>query len=321
MSDGPVGGARPNGAGGPVWHDVRWSDDAAAYAVGALDGAEQAAYEAHLAECGACRSDVRAYRELVPGLAANLVPPGGAATPPPALRARIVNAARADAARQPEAAPGPPNMVLVPADQLRTPVAGLRRPPTQAPRRWPAALPWLTAAAAAVAAAVLGAGWANERELRLSERQQSVRALQRLAADVTRRTASIDSSLDATRDSVFAQNVAPDVRAARLTPTAIGPRGSAGWLLVDAGHGTAVLAATALPLPQPGRIYQAWALRPGAPPASLGFLLPDEKGRVRVTMRMPDPRAVQVIAITEEPDGGSPQPTVPPMMSGEVGGV
>jgi anti-sigma-K factor RskA len=67
-------------------------DLSAAYALDALDADERQSYEEHLAGCASCQEDVAAFS----GTAAELgfaVEPG---TPPPALRGRILDAARAE---------------------------------------------------------------------------------------------------------------------------------------------------------------------------------------------------------------------------------
>ena len=61
----------------------------AAYALDALGADEAEAYEAHLAHCARCRDELAQLSEP----AAALAWAGGPATPPPALRARILDAA------------------------------------------------------------------------------------------------------------------------------------------------------------------------------------------------------------------------------------
>lgn len=65
---------------------------AAAYAVGALDERERGVFEAHLPGCESCSQDVREFRET----AAMLAYAEEAPEPPPALRARLLEQARAD---------------------------------------------------------------------------------------------------------------------------------------------------------------------------------------------------------------------------------
>lgn len=88
---------------------------AGAYALNALPPDEQAFFERHLAECDACRLEVSELQETATRLAA-----GVAATPPAALRARVL--AAADVTRQ-----LPPEPAAEPA---HAPVVELR------PSRW-----------------------------------------------------------------------------------------------------------------------------------------------------------------------------------------
>ncbi len=64
----------------------------AAYALDALDPGEEREYEAHLARCEQCRDDLVGFREAAAALAYAAEP----ASPPPALRGRILDSARAD---------------------------------------------------------------------------------------------------------------------------------------------------------------------------------------------------------------------------------
>lgn len=64
----------------------------AAYALDALDPTDEAAYEEHLAHCAACQEELA----LLSGTASALALAAGPADPPPALRERILDAARAE---------------------------------------------------------------------------------------------------------------------------------------------------------------------------------------------------------------------------------
>jgi anti-sigma factor RsiW len=64
----------------------------AAYALDALSADEEREYEAHLARCEQCREDLTGFREAAGALALATEP----ASPPPALRDRILDAARAE---------------------------------------------------------------------------------------------------------------------------------------------------------------------------------------------------------------------------------
>jgi anti-sigma-K factor RskA len=117
----------------------------AAYALHALDGEEERAYEDHLAHCVECREEVASFQEVSGAMAHGVEAP----PPPPALKQRILDRARGE----------------------RTTVVPLRR-------RWifPAAA--ATAVAASVAAVGLGI-WAATLSSRLEdERAANARAAQ-----------------------------------------------------------------------------------------------------------------------------------------------
>ena len=69
------------------------ADTVAAYLLGALAGDELASFEAHLADCPACRDDVVALRTVVDVLPAAAAP----VAPPSALRTRLMATVRAEA--------------------------------------------------------------------------------------------------------------------------------------------------------------------------------------------------------------------------------
>ena len=66
----------------------------AAYVLDALDGAELERFEEHLAECPSCREEIAELAETVGALAYGAPP----VVPPPTLRGRILDAARAERA-------------------------------------------------------------------------------------------------------------------------------------------------------------------------------------------------------------------------------
>ncbi|HWB22916.1 MAG TPA: anti-sigma factor [Gaiellaceae bacterium] len=114
----------------------------AAYVLDALDPADEAAYEEHLAHCAACQEEVA----LLSGTATALALAAGPADPPDALRGRILDAARAER----------PNVVPL-------------RP------RWSAPL---AAAAAIAACAVVGLGvWNISLHHRLDRTESALRGV------------------------------------------------------------------------------------------------------------------------------------------------
>lgn len=263
--------------------EPNWSDLAAAYALGALDADEVQDFEARLATDSELAEEVRNQREIM-GLLADAAPLSKA---PASLREKVLNEARA--ARPIESAPS------------LTPPA--TKPTAPAPTR-PPLLPWFVAAAAAVAA--LSFGISNRQMARDAEAIRSDLAVaNELAAD---RAAAI-----ATRDSLLRSFLGPDVRSATLASTGAPP---AARIFYNAGSGSVVIAAFDLPPAPTGRIYQLWGIPDGGDPVSLGTFQTGSDGTALVRASAPVGSDFAISAVTDEPAGGSPQPTTTPFLVG-----
>ncbi|GLC25117.1 anti-sigma factor [Roseisolibacter agri] len=282
-------GDRPVAGDDPVGMHPE-ADLAAAYALGALAPAERGDFEAHLAGCAECRAEVRAMHETA-ALLARAVP---AASPPPALRTRIVETARRDAAARRH-----------PASAAPTPVVPLER------RRRAGLLPWFAAAAALALAVGLGSAWRGERASRLG--------LERALADARARVGEGDALRGALaeRDSLLAAVLDRDVRTAHLASTGAGPDVRVIW---NRRRGLVVLTASALPQLPKGRTYQLWGIPQGGTPRSLGTFDAGPVGVTRALFRTGADAPLALAAITEEPTGGSPQPTSAPLLAGPLKG-
>jgi anti-sigma factor RsiW len=79
---------------GPSSEHDRYRDDAGAYLLDALEPAEQAAFERHLAACPECRSDVEELRMAADALPRSVEP----FDPPASLKRSLMEAVREDAA-------------------------------------------------------------------------------------------------------------------------------------------------------------------------------------------------------------------------------
>ena len=77
-----------------------------------------------------------------------------------------------------------------------------------------------------------------------------------------------------------------------------------------------VVAAFELPPAPAGRTYQLWAIKKGQAPVSVGTFNTPPSGRAVITLRMPAGFKPDLSAVTEEPAGGSPQPTQQPFLVG-----
>jgi anti-sigma-K factor RskA len=248
-----------------------------AYALGALDATERAALEAHLATgCAQCAKSVAEARWLVSQLAYT----SPAAAPSDMLKGRLMQAVLSEAKSSSRAAPSP-----------RVPY-------------------WLSAGIAALLLVTLYTSWrahqareelraSNERLLAHMEEeraavQQEIAAMEERMA-VMRRENAILSDPAATKIMLMPQKIqAPELVAVWQHQNGI------------------VVTGQKVPMPAAHHVLQLWLIPkdPGAKPMPSMSLRPDENGRlVMVVAHPPDPSGIKALAITEEPEGGSPQPT------------
>jgi anti-sigma-K factor RskA len=203
-----------------------------------------------------------------------------AVIPPPALRARILADARD----------------VRPIGTAHSRPARIDEAPRNAIGR---IVPWLAAAAALVFAFVTRDRLADER-------------LARSDADST--NASLRAQV-ASLDSVVTTLLSPDVESVKLTATGAPPSARMYW---NTRSNQVVLAAFQLrPAPR-GRTYQLWGIETGKAPVSLGTFNTSNNGEQRVRFSVPAGVKIAVGAVTEEPEGGSPQPTTTPFLVGQL---
>jgi anti-sigma-K factor RskA len=272
--------------------DHAWLEHAAPYALGALDESDRASFEAHLATCDVCTAEVRELKDVA-GLIAAAAP---AVAPPATLRERILADARA--VRPIAAAPRLATPPVTAPGATTAPRAGRRSSGGGG-----AFIPWLAAAAAIVFAIYLGQQYRGEHRGRVLAEQALASARGRLD--------STGTAL-ARRDSLIASLVAPDVQA--VTVNGSGPSPSARYFL-DRRANRIVIAASSLPPAARGRTYQLWGIETGRPPVSLGTFNTDSSGRALASLTLPPGLRIAVTAVTDEPSGGSPQPTTTPFLA------
>lgn len=201
---------------------------------------------------------------------------------------RDVSALLTHAAPAAEPAPRVRDRILRDARRVR-PMTG-RRP----------VLAWVVAAASVVLALVAGNAYRRERA----------------AGEVAKRALAGTRDSLAARDSLIATLLSPDVGTAGLAATGQPPSARLFW--VPSRH-RVVMAVYRLPPAPAGRTYQLWAIAKGKP-VSLGIFNTAPDGSLRTVMNVPPDLAFQVTAVTEEPAGGSPQPTRQPFLIGKLTG-
>ena len=143
--------------------------------------------------------------------------------------------------------------------------------------------PWLAAAAALVLAVAAGYGYWWER-------------------------AALDSA-----DRLVGAILDSTVGTADLAATGKAPTMRLYW---NRARGLVVVAAFDLPPAPAGRTYQLWAIKKGQAPVSVGTFNTLPGGRAVITLQMPAGFKPDLSAVTEEPAGGSAQPTQQPFLVG-----
>jgi anti-sigma-K factor RskA len=304
-----------------------WLAQADIYALGALDGDELTAFEAHLAAgCPECEQHIRKTREALTLLPQALEP----ITPPPTVRARVLAQIAAEAA-------------------IEQTVTRLPR------RRW-----WMMGVSALAAAGLLIAlsfklyqTWQEVQHLQalvaslqttIAEREEALQAgrheLQRateMVATLQAELAKREETLEAERrerqrvehavaalqgelselDVTLRLLSAPQVRLVRLAGLPPSPRANA-HLLWNPTARAGVLLTSGLRRIPPNRVYELWAIA-GNEPVPAGIFEVDEAGHAYVRLHsLPRDKRYDKFAVTLEPAGGVPKPTGPMHLLGSL---
>ncbi len=253
-----------------------------AYALGALDVSEQAALEAHLATgCAECAKALEEARYLVSQLA-YLAPP---AEPSEMLKAGLLRTVRAESA--------PAKITEMKASSGSIPL-------------------WLWAGVAALLILSVYSTWDARK---LQKEVQDVNA--RAAAELKHR-AQLEQELTLAKHEAW---ILTDPNSKKID---IMPNDKTMPILEALWHPQMGIYITGqkMPMPKGNKVLQLWLIpkAPGAKPMPSHTFWPDANGKI--TEMVDDPPEVmaqtKALAITEEPAGGSPQPTSTPIW---VGGV
>jgi anti-sigma-K factor RskA len=253
-----------------------------AYALGALDASERAALEAHLATgCAECAKALEEARYLVSQLA-YLAPP---AEPSEMLKARLLRTVRAESA--------PAKITEMKASSGSIPL-------------------WLWAGVAALLILSVYSTWDARK---LQKEVQDVNA--RAAAELKHR-AQLEQELTLAKHEAW---ILTDPNSKKID---IMPNDKTMPILEALWHPQMGIYITGqkMPMPKGNKVLQLWLIpkAPGAKPMPSHTFWPDANGKI--TEMVDDPPEVmaqtKALAITEEPAGGSPQPTSTPIW---VGGV
>lgn len=253
-----------------------------AYALGALDAGERAAFEAHFATgCKDCAKAVAEARGLVSQLA-HLAPD---AAPSDMLKGRLMRTVRAEAEAE--------------------------APERQTPQK-PGAPFWMWAAVAALVVFSVYSAW-NARRLQIQIREERDRAT---ALIQQHKALEEQYELEKRAAMILTDPSSASIALKGQDPEA--PMLEAKW---HAQLGLCVMGHK-VPMPAAKHVLQLWLIPKAAgskPMPSMTFW-PDADGKFRLVVPNPPESMDQtnLLAITEEPEGGSAQPTSAPRW---VGGV
>ncbi len=274
----------PRGPGGLTCDEVR--ELAAAYVLGALDPAEEAAVREHLSTCPEAHEEMAELGGVLPALAVS-VP---LIEPPSGLKARIMAAAAADlAARGGESTATTAGvMPAAPATPATAPVA-FPGPAEREARRRTSAASWVLRIAAVVAIVTLGAS-----TLVLRNQLDSAQAYEQSVAavlDVAAQPGSLTAIL-----------------------TADGGTGSG--LAAVSASGAVTIAMQDLAPTSGNQVYEAWVIGGDGVPVALGDFTVGSAGTATFEgTGLPTASGI-VLALTLEPGPGATTPTMPIISKG-----
>ena len=269
-------------------------DATAAYALDALDPAEQDEFELHLAGCADCRAEVAELREV----AADLVLPDAAPPPPPSLRASVLES-------------------IVGVEQLAPSPGRPRRAMAYDPTQPDEAEEPDASPAAAVAEPAVD-------ELALRRASRRTRALSVLVAAVT----VVALALGGVVYSLARQSQAPQVAEPQISqgpevdPSLLGApdakilkttlsNGAKVSFVVSKSQNRAAFVSSDLPSPGAGNEYHLWTLK-GDTVVRPDNTLPGGTNRVQLFSGPVDDSTA--LAVNIEPTGSNPQSPTPPVL-------
>ena len=246
-----------------------------AYAVGALDPAELAEFEAHLVDCPECSAEVRGLL----GTAARLAS-AEAVEPPARLKAAVMAQIATTRQLPPLEAPRAEESGEAAAPAEGGVVVPMRRP------GWSWGQKALASAAAVLAVVSIG--------------------LSALLAQ----SSSTRQQLDAQQQTITRVLTASDARTL-AGPVEGGGRGA---VVVSPSLGTTVFVASQLPAAPTGHTYELWYLGADGNAVPAGTFVPGADGHA-TTVLTGAPGQAAAVGMTVEPAGGSPQPTTAPILA------
>jgi anti-sigma-K factor RskA len=257
-------------------HD-QYRDDLSLYAVGALSREESELLDRHLAECAACRDELRVLNDAAAQIAMAVDP----AAPPARLRERLAASLRNEEIRRT-------------TRDSRSAFASRLRP------GWF----WAPSCAAVILAVAVALLWVRNRE--------TLRVNQQLAAELERSKAAAQEA----RNLVNMLN-ASDAQRITLVAAGTRPQPEAKAVYSLRQRGLVLLASNLNSLPAHKVYELWLLPASGAPPIPAGTFRPDAQGSATlVSSQFTGAVPAKGFAVTVENEPGSATPTLPIVLSG-----
>jgi anti-sigma-K factor RskA len=250
------------------------------YALGVLEGEERAEMEAHVARnCPHCTPAIEKARWVI----SQLAHASPEAQPPALLKGKILDAAKSSGTVTEFAKPLPPSRAIFPA--------------------------WAWAAAAALA---LLTGYSIRQMGNQSTQLAALRQQMRVAMLQNK---ALQDQLEVTRQITYVMT-SPESMPLKLMPK------DKNMPMVHAylhPHMGVAITAEQMPSMPAARTLQLWFVPKTGKPMSIAIFHPDTQGQIAMIAPVNMPmNEIAALAVTEEPAGGSPQPTSNPAWMAQV---
>lgn len=266
-------------------------------ALDALSSSERAAVDRHLTTCAECTRELASLRDAAASIGGSLPPHPMATEREAAMRARLLSRAIEDG---------------VGVTPIRRRASSEQTPPAAAPSGPGSARPtfarWLAAAALLLALGAI----AYDVSLRSTIQKLSV-----ARAQLRDSTSALERRL-ADQQAILDGLTGAGVRV--MDAGATNARQPYGRMFWDQPTNRWTFVAHNLPATAPGHTYQLWLVTRNQKKVSAGTFTPTASGSaiVRATYALA-PDSLAAIAVTNEPAGGSAQPTTTPLLVGAAG--